>query len=125
MGKIYNLFSDQESPPTTHSVESANQLLPLVQKFTSEAVKSTARLTYQMEGLKKDSPEFAKLSEEFDQIIDRWVERIHRVGAVAKGLWLVDFDTGSGFLCWCYPESRVEHFHPYDSGYKKRKKISP
>lgn len=52
-----------------------------------------------------------------------WVERIHRLGALAKGLWLVDFDTGDGYLCWAYPEERIEYFHSYESGFKSRRRI--
>lgn len=48
---------------------------------------------------------------------------MHRMGGQAKGLWLVDFDTGSGYLCWAYPEERVEHFHDYQSGFKARKRV--
>jgi hypothetical protein len=123
MGKIYNLFSESEPAPSTHSVTTANRLLPLVMKYTNEAITRTAVLTFKMEELDQHSLEFQRLAKECDKAIEKWVQRVHQLGAVAKGLWLVDFDTGDGYLCWCYPESRVEHFHPYDSGYKARKRI--
>lgn len=123
MGKIYNLFSHHENPPSTHSVESANALLPLVYKYTREAVLKTETLALKLEGLKKNSKEFKEICHEFDLAIEQWSHKIHRLGAVAKGLWLVDFDTGTGYLCWAYPEKNVEHFHEYDTGFDKRKKL--
>ncbi len=123
MGKIYNLFSTAEPNPSTHSLESANEVLPLVRKFTEEAVKETDALSVKIQYLAKGTPPFKALCKQYDEILMRWAERIHRLGAQAKGLWLVDFDTGEGYLCWSYPEERVEHFHGYDGGFKTRTKI--
>lgn len=71
----------------------------------------------------KNSKDYKKAAAEYDAIIMQWVERIHRLGGIAKGLWLVDFDTGQGYLCWAYPEEKVEHFHHYDDGFKNREPI--
>ena len=123
MGKIFNLFSEDEPLPSTHSVKTANELLPLIHKYTGEAVARTTSLALKMESLPQNSIEIQKLSREYDQTLEKWRQRIHQLGAHAKGLWLVDFDTGEGYLCWHYPESKVEHFHPYGSGFRNRKKI--
>ena len=123
MKKIYNLFSDHEAAPSTHSVETANRLLPLIQKYTREAVIKSSALMARMESKPRESSEFQKLAKEYDRVVERWVERCHRLGAIAKGLWLVDFDTGTGYLCWSFPEAKVEHFHSYETGFKNRKKI--
>jgi hypothetical protein len=40
-----------------------------------------------------------------------------------KGLWLVDFDNGSGYYCWRYPELRLEYYHSYDGGFGSRMRI--
>jgi len=31
-------------------------------------------------------------------------EAMMRRGLEVKGLWLVDFDNGSGYYCWRYPK---------------------
>ncbi len=123
MGKIYNLFSTQEPSPTTHSLESATALLPLVRRYTTEAAKKTEALSLQLQYLTKDSQEYKRVCKEYDDIVVGWAERVHRVGGLAKGLWLVDFDTGRGYLCWSYPEKEIEYFHSYDGSYKTRKKL--
>ncbi len=120
MGKIYNLFSTSETVPTTHSVNSANDLLPLIRRYTQEAVDKTEALSVKLQYLHKDGPEFKLICREYDEVVMRWAERVHRLGGLAKGLWLVDFDTGEGYLCWKHPEMKVDHYHPYDGGYKTR-----
>ncbi len=123
MGKIYNLFSETQAPPATHSVETASKLLPLVVKYTKEAIDKTDKLALALEKTPQESSEFKEICHDYDVTVELWAQRIHRLGAVAKGLWLVDFDTGKGYLCWAYPEKAIEYFHDYDSGYKNRVKI--
>ena len=53
-----------------------------------------------------------------------WAEKIMQLGAEPKGLWLVDFDSGSGYYCWRYPEADVGFFHGYDDGYSGRVPIN-
>src|SRR4051812_47170702 len=102
MGKIYNLFSTDEPSPATHSIKSANELLPLIRRFTQEAIEKTERLGMRLQYVEETSPDFKGLKSQYDEAVLEWVEKLHRIGAVAKGLWLVDFDTGEGYLCWSY-----------------------
>src|SRR5689334_10434476 len=123
MGKIYNLFSTKDVSPTSHSVESANGLLPLVRKFTDEAVDKTESLASKLQYLVEGTSEYKHTAHEYDEVVMKWAERIHRLGGVPKGLWLVDFDTGDGYLCWSYPEEKVDHFHTYEGNFKNRTKL--
>ena len=123
MAKIYKLFSHEEDAPKTHTLESANQVLAFIRRFTDEAIEQSENLASQMSYHPKSSAAYKKITAQYDQVILQWVERVHRLGAVAKGLWLVDFDTGRGYLCWAYPEEKIEYFHSYDGGYKTREKI--
>jgi hypothetical protein len=45
------------------------------------------------------------------------------LGAEVKGVWLVDFDNGSGYYCWRWPETTVDHFHSYEEGFGGRSRI--
>jgi hypothetical protein len=44
-------------------------------------------------------------------------------GLEIKGLWLVDFDNGSGCYCWRYPETGLDYFHTYEEGFRGRMRI--
>ena len=56
-------------------------------------------------------------------IVARWAREIEALGAEAKGVWLVDFDNGSGYYCWRWPEDRLDYFHGYEDGFAGRTRI--
>lgn len=124
MAEIFKLFSNAEETPKTHNYESANRLMPLIRRYTEEAHRETEALAAKLAYFQKNTAQYKAIAREYDSIVAQWVKRIHRLGALAKGLWLVDFDTGAGYLCWVYPEERVEYFHSYESGFKGRTKLS-
>ena len=45
------------------------------------------------------------------------------LGVEVKGLWRVDFDNGSGYYCWQWPEEQLEYFHDYEEGFEGRSRI--
>ena len=55
--------------------------------------------------------------------VKRWMAKMARLGLVVKGLWLVDFDTGDGYLCWKFPELKIGQYHGYHEGYTKRRPL--
>lgn len=58
-----------------------------------------------------------------EQVIARWAREMEALGLEVKGLWLVDFDSGSGFFCWRWPEPELAYFHGYDEGFAGRTRI--
>ncbi len=64
------------------------------------------------------------LETELNEVVTQWGQKIVKLGAEAKGLWLVDFDNGHGYYCWRYPETVVDHFHDYDVGFAGRQQIN-
>ena len=87
--------------------EEAVAMLPDVQRTTSEAV---ARI----EALEDDD------SAEAQEILNEWAAAILAMGIEVKGLWLIDFDSGSGYYCWKYPEASLQFFHGYEEGFGGR-----
>jgi hypothetical protein len=49
--------------------------------------------------------------------------KMARLGLMVKGLWLVDFDTGDGYLCWKFPELKIGQYHGYHEGYTARRPL--
>jgi len=93
------------------SYEEAAALLPEVQRLTADAVQ-------EVEALANDAPR-----DEAQQIVGRWAESVMKMGIEVKGLWLIDFDNGSGYYCWQYPEEALQYFHGYDDGFGGRVKL--
>ena len=91
--------------------EDAAALLPEVQRLTNVAVE-------EVEALANDAPRDAG-----QQIVAKWAEDVMKLGIDVKGLWLVDFDNGSGYYCWQYPEESLQYFHGYDDGFRGRVKL--
>jgi hypothetical protein len=93
------------------SYEDAAALLPEVQRLTAVAVD-------EVDALANDAPK-----DEAQRIVASWAESIMNLGIEVKGLWLIDFDNGSGYYCWQYPEESLQYFHGYDDGFSGRVKL--
>ena len=105
------------------SLEAAARLLPEVKHLTADAVRQTESLVARMRGLPDEDPEYEKLASALQEVVDGWTDAVHSLGGETKGPWLVDFDNGEGYYCWCYPESAVAHYHGYHEGFAGRTRI--
>jgi hypothetical protein len=92
------------------SYEDAAALLPEVQRLTQQAVDDVDAL-----------PEAAKGEQQ--RVVQHWAESVMGLGIDVKGIWLVDFDNGSGYYCWQYPEESLQYFHGYEDGFRGRVKL--
>jgi hypothetical protein len=105
------------------SLDEACALLPRVKHMTADAVRRAELLASQMQGVTEDEPEYATLSASLQDVVNGWADELQTLGAEPKGLWLVDFDNGVGYYCWCYPEPSISHYHGYSDGFAGRLKI--
>ena len=96
------------------SYEEASVLLPEVRQVTEEAYRRVERLA-------ASSGRAAQA--EADDVVQAWAQGLLARGLEIKGLWLVDFDNGSGYYCWRYPEPRLEFYHSYEEGFGGRMRI--
>lgn len=94
------------------SYEDASALLPEVQRLTSVAV-----------GLVESLDEETASSEDYQRIVQRWADGVMSLGIDVKGVWLVDFDNGSGYYCWQHPEASLQYFHGYEEGFRGRVRL--
>jgi hypothetical protein len=91
--------------------------------MTADAVRRAETLAAQLNSLAEDDPEHATLTEALRDVVNGWAADLRALGLEAKGLWLVDFDNGDGYYCWCYPEAAISHYHAYEEGFAGRVKI--
>lgn len=103
------------------TLEGARAVLPDVRARTERAVEQAERLVLEREGA--EPAERARVDAAIQGVIERWAHEIEALGAEAKGVWLVDFDTGSGYYCWRWPEPALDHFHGYEEGFAGRTRI--
>lgn len=88
-------------------------LLPAVQELTTVAVSRIEELD-----------EEATSTDQYQDIIQEWADGVKGLGIEVKGLWLIDFDSGSGYYCWQYPEPSLQYFHGYEEGFGGRIKLN-
>jgi hypothetical protein len=95
----------------------------LIRGITEQSAGELAPVKQRLNNMLATDPRTPAVQREYEEIIKRWVSKLERLGVVVKGLWLVDFDTGDGYLCWKYPELRVAHYHGYDDGFAGRRPL--
>ncbi len=86
----------------------ALRLLPVVRRITQETVTKAEGLALRYEALPDGNASRADLERELNDLILAWAAKIQKLGAEAKGLWLVDFDAGDTVYGWRYPELELQ-----------------
>ncbi len=107
------------------SLEEARARLEEVREKTAFADERLRALRAQQSRVPPGSSRARKLGEWINTVINEWAEEIMEMGALPKGLWTVDFDSGEGFyFCWTLDEPDINHFHRYEEGYAGRKLLT-
>ncbi len=98
------------------SYEEAAGLLPEIRRLTADAYRAVEAAT-------AAGGTDAETESRVSAIVSRWAESIVVQGVHVKGLWLVDFDNGSGYYCWRYDEPGLHFYHSYEEGFQGRMRI--
>lgn len=107
-----------------YTLEEAQELLPVVWKITDNANKKFQELTSRLElQREKDPTVAADIDREVDELVNCWKVKLRKLGVSPKGLWLADFDNGTGYYCWKFPERQITHYHGYQDGFMGRRRI--
>ena len=108
----------------TFSYDQALSMLPSVARLTRDAISRIEALFNCVQSREEMERRQDELVQARDEIVDRWRRDIERLGCEAKGLWLVDWDSGDGYYCWRYPEETISFFHSYEEGFAGRLPIN-
>ena len=107
------------------SLSEAQALLPFIYRLTEDAAREVKYFMVCIEALPdKKSVRAYEIQDQINSIIAKWQNKLERLGAKPKGLWLADFDNGEGYFCWKYPETLILHKHGYQDGFTGRILIS-
>lgn len=121
MATIHQIVAQDD--PRIFSLAEAEALFPLVRKITQAAYQELEPVRRNLEAMIPTNPLIREVEREYEAIVKRWVAKMERLGLVVKGLWLVDFDTGDGYLCWKFPELKLGHYHGYHEGFAGRRPL--
>lgn len=108
-----------------YTFEQARALIPQVREITAAAHDRVRQLTAEIQRTPAGSARAQKLREWINTVVRDWAERIEALGALPKGVWTVDFDSGQGFYyCWSHDEEHLAFFHMYEDGFAGRKPLN-
>ena len=112
----HDRVSETQTAKRIFTYTEAKALLPRVQQLTQEAHERVERL---LGGANKTM----HTREQAQSIVNAWATEMGSLGLDIKGLWLVDFDNGSGYYCWKHPEPSLDYYHTYEEGFGGRVRI--
>ena len=115
MGELVSIGSRR-----VFTLAQARALLPVVRRITRRARTRYQALQARLGATPQSVEQVVTLEQAIHEVVAEWTERIERLGCTARGLWTVDFDSGTGFFCWRYPEDDIAYFHGYDDGFAGR-----
>lgn len=116
MGSVFEINKKK-----VFTLEEAEKLLPIVRRITEDASGRVKSLFSLLEAVReRDDDKARKIEDDINNVVSEWQTKVEKLGAEGKGLWLVDFDCGTGYFCWKFPEERLEHFHSYTQGFQGR-----
>jgi hypothetical protein len=95
--------------------DEAARLLPEVRRITDAAYRAVDSAS--------EAGSTEQTQAQVEALVTRWAQDVMALGLEVKGLWLVDFDSGSGYYCWQYPEEGLQFFHTYEEGFRGRTRI--
>lgn len=99
----------------------ATAVLPLIYRLSEESCGEVSDYLNRLKAYPdKAHPVAIEIEARINSIIEKWQQKIEKLGAEPKGLWMADFDKGDGYFCWKYPETEIKFWHGYQDGYSGR-----
>jgi hypothetical protein len=108
--------SADRAPKKVFTYDEAARLLPEVRRITDEAYHAVEEISENTTSAEAAQPQV-------EAVVTRWANDVMNMGIDVKGLWLIDFDNGSGYYCWHYPEEGLQFYHSYEEGFRGRTRI--
>lgn len=102
----------------------AREMLPLISAVTADHREELAPIQDRLNRMLSNDPRRSTIEREFEAVVSRWKLKVEQLGPKVQSLWVVEFDVGEGYLCWRYPEQRINFFREYGVPYAERVRVS-
>lgn len=110
----------EHSDPHIFTYEEALDTFTRVRELTSAAVVQVQSMYSRVQSQEELERRREELDSASRQVVEEWMLEVESLGCEVKGLWLVDWDMGSGYYCWRWPEEALSHYHDYEEGFAGR-----
>ena len=104
--------------------DEAQELLPIIFRITKAYSQKAEVLLARLEAIGSQEILTTSLESQVNQLIQEWQNKVQKLGALPKGLWIADFDSGDGYFCWKFPERSIQFWHKYSDGFSKRVQVT-
>ena len=106
------------------SLEEAQVILPVIFRITKAYSQKAELLIERLDSLSEQNEALTtQIEMDVNQLIQDWQAKMQKLGALPKGLWIADLDSGDGYFCWKFPERTIEYWHRYTDGFSKRIRV--
>lgn len=106
------------------TLEEARRLVPIIHRITIDVSQKVDELIEKLESKSDQQRDIvARLEDQINGHILAWNEKVRKLGAIPKGLWLVDFEFVRGYYCWKFPEEDLQYWHTSDDGFSGRRPL--
>lgn len=104
--------------------QEADKLLPRVMEMTKICEEQISELQRSVDLGEVSSEQKREVMNQIDNKVNNWAQNVTSLGIHAKGLWLVDFDSGDGFYyCWKLGEDELSFMHGYGETFADRRPV--
>lgn len=110
-------------PRKVFDISDINELLPIVHRITKQYQERVNKLIQKLEMISGQEKMVTETEAEINDLIQEWQVKVEKLGAVTKGLWIADFDSGDGYFCWKFPEEQILYWHGYRDGFSGRRPV--
>jgi len=104
--------------------DEAQELLPIIFRITKAYSQKAEVLLARLDAIGSQEILTTSLESQVNQLIQEWQNKVQKLGALPKGLWIADFDSGDGYFCWKFPERSIQFWHKYSDGFSKRVQVT-
>ena len=105
------------------NLNEAKALLPTVQKITQRLHAKNVDVEQRLQRLLMADPRRRYYQDVFRDNITEWKNKMEGLGVSVHHLWQVQFNVGTGYLCWQFPELVISHYFPADKDWDARIKL--
>lgn len=107
------------------TLDEVQNVVSIVNKITKVYSQQVDALIRQIDAIgTQNEDRVIALEGQVNELVEQWQKKVEKLGGLTRGLWLADFDSGSGYFCWKYPEERIEYWHAYSDGFSGRIRLN-
>lgn len=120
MGQLVSITPE----PKIFSLAEAQTELAHVMRVTDDYVQQWKPLDDRLKRMLSNDPRRPDVERDYEIVVVAWKTKLETLGVIARDLWLVEFDTGEGYLVWKYPDIRLSSYREYGQRVVDRQTLS-